>query len=158
MYRIINCLTTQHDFRLVLVAAAVCAIAVITTFMIYERALESRASKKLFWFLLVGFCAASGIWSTHFVAILAYDSGVPVSYDPGMTAVSMLIAFVATSTGFFISAWGGRRWVITGGALTGLGITAMHFTGMAALNVGGAIQWDLTLVAAAVIVGVVMTS
>jgi methyl-accepting chemotaxis protein len=158
VYRIINCLTTQHDFRLVLVAAVVCAIAVITTFMIYERALESRTSKKLFWFLLVGFCAASGIWSTHFVAILAYDSGVPVSYDPGMTAVSMLIAFAATSTGFFISAWGGRRWIITGGALTGLGITAMHFTGMAALNVGGAIQWDLTLVAAAVIVGVVFTS
>ena len=158
MYRIINCLTTQHDFRLVLVAAAVCAIAAITTFKIYERALESSTSKKMLWYALVGFCAASGIWSTHFVAILAYDSGVPVSYDPVMTAVSMVIAFVATTAGFFICSNGNRPWVITGGALTGLGITAMHFTGMAALNVGGTIQWDGVLVASAIIVGVAMTS
>jgi methyl-accepting chemotaxis protein len=158
VYRIFNCLTTQHDYRLVLVAAVVCAIAVITTFTIYERARESNGAKKLIWFSLVGFCAASGIWSTHFVAILAYDSGVPVSYDPVMTVVSMVIAFVATSAGFFISGWGGRRWVIMGGAITGLGITAMHFTGMAALNVGGTIQWDMTLVVTAVIVGVAMTS
>jgi methyl-accepting chemotaxis protein len=158
MYRIFNCLTTQHDYRLVLVAAVVCALAVITTFKIYERALESVASKKLPWFSLVGFCAASGIWSTHFVAILAYDSGVPVSYDPVMTTVSMLIAFITTTTGFFICSNGNRPWVIAGGALTGLGITAMHFTGMAALNVGGTIQWDVTLVVSAVIVGVAMTS
>ena len=158
MYRIFNCLTTQHDYRLVLVAAIVCAIAVITTFKIYERALEGGASRKLLWFALVGFCAASGIWSTHFVAILAYDSGVPVSYDPVMTAVSMLIAFITTTTGFFICSNGNRPWVITGGAITGLGITAMHFTGMAALNVGGTIQWDVTLVVSAIIVGVAMTA
>ena len=158
MYRIFNCLTTQHDYRLVLLAAVVCAIAVFTTFMIYERALESSAKKRFFWFSLVGFCAASGIWSTHFVAILAYDSGVPVSYDPALTAVSMLIAFVATSTGFFVSSWGSRHWVVTGGAIIGLGITAMHFTGMAALNVGGTVQWDATLVVSAAIIGVAMTS
>ena len=158
MYRIFNCLTTQHDYRLVLVAAVVCAIAVITTFKTYEHALESDASKKFLWFSLVGFCAASGIWSTHFVAILAYDSGVPLSYDPVMTAVSMLIAFVTTTAGFFICSRGDRKWVIAGGAVTGLGITAMHFTGMAALNVGGTIQWDMTLVVAAVIVGVAITT
>ena len=158
MYRILNCLTTQHDFRLVLVAAVVCAIAVITTFKIYERALESDVSKKLLWFSLVGFCAASGIWSTHFVAILAYDSGVPVSYDAAMTTVSMVIAFITTTTGFFICSRGGRTLVIMGGALTGLGITAMHFTGMAALNVGGIIQWDVTLIVVAVVIGVAMTS
>ena len=158
MYRIFNCLTTQHDYRLVLVAAVVCAIAVITTFKTYEHALESGTSNKFAWFALVGFCAASGIWATHFVAILAYDSGVPVSYDPAMTAVSMLIAFITTTAGFFICSRGNRPWVIAGGTLTGLGITAMHFTGMAALNIGGTIQWDATLVAAAVIVGVAMTS
>ena len=158
MYRIISCLTTQHDFRLVLVAALVCAIAAITTFKTYEHALESGVSKRLLWFMLVGFCAASGIWSTHFVAILAYDSGVPVSYDPAMTIVSMLIAFVTTATGFFICSNGNRTRVILGGGLTGLGITAMHFTGMAALDVAGTIQWEGTLIAAAVLIGVAMTS
>jgi methyl-accepting chemotaxis protein len=158
VYRIINCLTTQHDYRLVLVAAVVCAIAVITTFKIYEHALKSGASRKLLWFSMVGFCAASGIWSTHFVAILAYDSGVPVSYDLALTAISMLIAFIATTAGVFICSRGSRAWVAAGGAVIGLGISAMHFAGMAALNVGGIMQWDLTFVAAAITIGTAMAS
>ena len=60
MYRIFNCLTTQHDYRLVLVAAVVCAIAVITTFMIYERALESSAQKKIFLVFARGFLRGFG--------------------------------------------------------------------------------------------------
>ena len=42
------------------------------------------------WLLITGVCAASGIWATHFVAMLAFDAGIPTAYDPALTAASLL--------------------------------------------------------------------
>jgi len=154
MHHILNSLTTQHDLRLVLVAAIVCAVAIMTTFKTYGHALDSDPSKKLMWLLLTGFCAASGIWATHFLAMLAYDAGAPVGYDPLLTAGSLIVAMVVSSIGFFLCA-GGNRWLVSaGGAVIGVGIGAMHFIGMAALVVGGTIEWNPAFVIASIIVGI----
>jgi len=154
MYRILNCLTTQHDPRLVLLAAVVCAVAIVTTFKTYAHALDSDPSKKLIWLLLTAFCAASGIWATHFLAMLAYDSGTPVSYDPLLTAASLVVAIAVSCIGFYLCA-GSSRWRIgAGGAVIGIGIGMMHFIGMWALVVGGTIEWNLPFVVSSIVVGI----
>ena len=90
--------------------------------------------------------------------MLAYNSGVPTAYDPALTSASFFIAFVIATLGFFIGAQGDRWWAIASGALIGAGIGAMHFTGMAALIVGGTLRWDLTYVTASMVVGIALTS
>lgn len=158
MYRVLGCLTDQHDYRLVLLAAAVCAATAVTAFGIYSRVGHARASMRWKWVVLTGVCAASGIWATHFVAMLAYKSGVPTAYDPTLTAASLLIAMLATTLGFAECAGGSRRQVIIGGAIIGLGISLMHFTGMKALLTEGHIEWDLAIAGTAVVFGMLIAT
>jgi NO-binding membrane sensor protein with MHYT domain/nitrogen-specific signal transduction histidine kinase len=158
VYRVLSCLTTQHDYRLVFLAAIICGVAAITSFSIYSRAVDRSGLARLGWLCLTGFFAACGIWATHFVAMLAYDAGTPTAYQPVWTTASLLIAAIATTAGFSVAALGGRLRAALGGALIGAGIGVMHFTGMKALIVAGTIQWDMPIVAASLLFGAALAS
>lgn len=158
MLRVLNCLTTQHDPRLLLLAVAICALGSLTAVYILSRATRTQGLKLGGWAVLAGVATGSVIWSTHFVAMLAFKPGLPVAYDPVLTTASLLIAVFVTSTGFLLAGDGGARWrSLMGGATLGLGISAMHYTGMRALQIPGVIAWDLGLVAASVAFGVVLS-
>ena len=104
MYRVLSCLTAQHDFRLVALAALICAAAAVASFKIYSYVATSHGLRRSSLLLLTGICSASGIWATHFIAMLAYQSGLPIAYDPITTTASLLIAMIATTTGFAVAA------------------------------------------------------
>jgi diguanylate cyclase (GGDEF)-like protein len=156
LYRVYGCIIDQHDIRLVLLAALICALTAGTTFGIYSRVAHARGGLRTMWLLVTGVCAASGIWATHFVAMLAYEDNIPTAYDPGLTAGSLVIAIIATTAGFAVCARGGVRHAAVGGAIIGLGISLMHFTGMKALMVAGHLEWDWTYVAVAVALGIAL--
>lgn len=158
MMRIITCLTDQHDFRLVLLAAVVCVVAIFTTFKTLANAREGTKQRRIVWILLSGFCAASGIWATHFIAMLAYEAGVPISYHPFLTLLSLFAAFFATSLGFALASRNSKNHSLAGGAIVGIGVAVMHFTGMESLIIGGRLTWDLPLVVASLLIGMAMTS
>src|SRR3954469_4521620 len=71
MLRVYACLTGEHDFRLVLVAGTICLLAAFTAFSIFEQARRAERRRGA-WTALAGFVAGTGIWATHFVAMLAY--------------------------------------------------------------------------------------
>jgi NO-binding membrane sensor protein with MHYT domain/nitrogen-specific signal transduction histidine kinase len=156
--RVLSCLTTQHDYRLVFLAAIICGVAAITSFSIYSRAVDSKDLPRLGWLCLTGFFAACGIWATHFVAMLAYDPGIPTAYEPVLTTASLLVAAVVTTAGFSLAALGRRLNAALGGALIGLGIGMMHFTGMSAFIVAGTIHWDPPLVLGSMVIGAAVAS
>ena len=153
MYRVIGCITEQHDYRLVILAAFICIITALTSFSIYLRVTHARSSMRAMWLLITGVCAASGIWATHFVAMLAYEDNIPTTYELSVTVGSLLIAIVATTVGFTVSSLGSRAHALFGGGIVGIGISLMHFTGMQALIVAGHVEWDWTLVVFAVALG-----
>lgn len=158
MYRVLTCLAVQHDYRLVALAAFICATAALASFNIYSQVAVSRGLRRSGLVVLTGVCSASGIWATHFIAMLAYEGGLPIAYDQLMTAGSFAIAVAATTFGFFVSA-GGKRWSPpVGGAIIGAGIGLMHFTGMRALIMPGSLQWDAVLVTASLLIGGVLTA
>jgi diguanylate cyclase (GGDEF)-like protein len=158
MYRVLSCLTVQHDYRLVALAAVICAVAALASFNIYSHVAVSHGLRRASLLLLTGVCSASGIWATHFIAMLAYDSGFPVAYDPVMTAGSFVIAVLATTFGFVVAA-GEQRWLpVAGGVVIGAGIGLMHYGGMHALIIPGGMQWDTPLVIASLVIGVAFAS
>jgi diguanylate cyclase (GGDEF)-like protein/PAS domain S-box-containing protein len=158
MYRVVSCLAVQHDYRLVLLAAAICAATTFTSFSIYSRVAHAQKMMRLGWLFLTGVCTASGIWATHFVAMLAYNAGVQTAYDPALTAGSLLVAIVATTLGYFVCSGRSRPEIAIGGAVVGVGIGLMHYTGMRALIVPGTIKWDATLVIASLAIGTALAS
>src|SRR4029078_1668804 len=103
---------------------------------------------RALWIFLAAFTFGSAVWSTHFLAMLAYEPGLPTGYEPRLTIVSLFVAIVAMTVGFGIAqVRKSRALPIMGGAITGLGVGAMHYTGMAALRTAGVIVWDYNLVA-----------
>lgn len=79
MYRVLSCLTEQHDYRLVLLAVIICAATSLTSFSIYSRAVQGQGLSRLGWLFLTGLSTGSGIWATHFVAMLSYNAGLPIA-------------------------------------------------------------------------------
>ena len=153
MFRVLSCLTAEHDLRLVALAAVMCALATFTALSIYAQAVDNTGLKRFGWLFLTGVVAACGIWATHFIAMLAYDPGLPVGYDPVLTIGSLLIAVPATAIGFGVAAEGRSwQWILGGGAF-GMGISLMHYTGMSAVLLPGVIEWDRTLVISSVVIG-----
>ena len=156
--RVLACIATEHDYRLVLLAALICAATSYTTFHAYSYATREHGSRRLAWVFLTAVCTGAGIWATHFVAMLAYNPGHPTDYDPVLTIASLLIAAMTAAVGLGISTRGGRPAVAAGGAIVGAGIGLMHFTGMRALIIPGTIGWDPSLVLASLVVGIALAS
>ena len=156
--RVLTCLTAQHDYRLVALAVAICAIAALASFKIYAHVAVSDGLRRSILLVLTGICSASGIWATHFIAMLAYDAGFPVAYEPFATAGSFFIAIAVTTLGFVVAASALPWLVAVGGAVIGAGIGVMHFIGMHALIVPGVLHWDSGLAAASIAIGVVLAS
>jgi two-component system, sensor histidine kinase and response regulator len=155
VYRLMTCLTTEHDLRIVMVAVLTCAATAATAFKTYAHALDCVGRRRVFWTAITGFSAASGIWGTHFIAMLAYQPRIATAYSPELTAISLLLACIATTAGFLISSGKTSRAVTIGGGIIGAGIGVMHFTGMQALEVAGHVEWDhaMSLFAAALGIG-----
>ena len=70
MLQVYTCIVQEHDFRLVVVAGILCLLSAITAFTILERA-RAGHNRRAAWLALAAFVSGTGIWSTHFVAMLA---------------------------------------------------------------------------------------
>jgi diguanylate cyclase (GGDEF)-like protein/PAS domain S-box-containing protein len=158
MFRVLSCLRDQHDYRLVLLAVLICAVASFTAFHIFANARDSQGGKRLGWVFLTGVATGAGIWATHFVAMLAFKTGLPTAYDPALTLASLLIAISVTTLGFLIAGQGKHPWLpAVGGAVIGAGIATMHYTGMWAYQTTGTVSWDRELVLASIVLGVLFS-
>lgn len=156
MFTVLNCIADQHDPRLLLVALVICAISAATGIAIYARAAAARGYLRIRWSAFAGFITGCGVWATHFVSMLAYESQVPISYAPGLTALSMIAAVSILGCGFFISAGSlDLRGRMIGGVVVGAGIAAMHFIGVAAMAGPTVIGLDHALLIAALAIGLI---
>ncbi len=96
------------------------------------------------------------IWSMHFIAMIACSLPIPVGYDVTLTLGSLLVAVVVTGIGLYtVSIAAGTGRLLAGGTFTGLGVAAMHYTGMAAMRLDAEISYGTTLVVASVAIAIV---
>jgi diguanylate cyclase (GGDEF)-like protein/PAS domain S-box-containing protein len=154
MYQVLNCLGYEHDLRLVALAGAVCLLACAVAVSLFHRARASQGRTRLKWMALDAMAAGCGIWATHFIAMLAYDPGSIAAYDINITLLSLVFAVATVAVGLAVALHDGRRITIAvGGAVVGLGVAAMHYTGMLALEVPAHIDWAPGLVATSILIG-----
>jgi len=157
MLRVYSCIVHEHDLGLVVVAGLICLLASLTSFAILER-VRMGGARKSTWLLLAGSVAGTGIWSTHFVAMLAYQPNLPIGYDLDRTMLSVATAVLITGAGWFVATRPARWAPLLAGIIIGAGIATMHYLGMTAMNVSGRLVWDGTIVALSVAVGVVFST
>lgn len=158
MLRVLNCLQNEHDATLVALAVAVCLLASLTVIVLARRAIVSRQANIATWATLTGLAAGSGIWATHFIAMLAFAPGFPVAFDAPLTVLSLFCAILICTPAFYcVIRRPSPTTAFACGAAVGVGIAAMHFIGMYALVVPGQILWSLDLAAVSVASGILLS-
>ncbi|MDB5101959.1 MAG: putative signaling protein YkoW, partial [Cyanobacteria bacterium RYN_339] len=129
-------LAPGYDWSLVCVSYLIAVGASYTALDMAERVGAAHGRARRIWLLAGAFTMGAGIWSMHFTGMLAFHLPVATSgtYDAGLTALSLLIAILAS--GLAITVAGrkqlSRAQLVGGGTIMGLGIAAMHYTGMLA--------------------------
>ncbi|HXF89727.1 MAG TPA: PAS-domain containing protein [Xanthobacteraceae bacterium] len=158
MFRVFNCITAQHDWRLLSLALIGGVIASLCAVTLFRRAMRAQGRMRTIWSVLAGGVAGVGIWTLHFISMLAYDPGVRVAYNPWLTALSLLLGVALMGLGL-VAASRSRHWrVLTaGGTIVGLGIAGLHYTGMWALELPGRLTWSMDFVVASIVLGVVFS-
>jgi len=158
MLRVMDCLREAHDPWLVAVAAGLCILTTVTVVELLRNARKATGGQRSLWLAVAAFAGGSGVWATHFVAMLAYDSRLPNGYDVTLTVLSLVLAITVIGFGLATAlASSTPRAPFAGGVILGLGIVAMHYTGMAAYQVPGQFVWNWALVAASLVIAVVMS-
>jgi NO-binding membrane sensor protein with MHYT domain len=119
----------------------------------------SDGGRRARWLLLAAWAiGGTGIWVMHFMAMIGFSVGdAPIRYDVPITVASWITAIVAVGIGLFTAGFGrpGIFKTVLGGVFTGLGVAAMHYTGMAAMRMPGDVTYDKTLFVASIAIAVV---
>ncbi|MEU0945348.1 MHYT domain-containing protein [Streptomyces canus] len=122
------------------------------------RALGAGGRSRRNWLITAASAIGTGIWTMHFVAMLGFSvSGTDIRYDVPLTIASLLVAMVVVSAGVFAVGYSRDRVraLFLGGLTTGLGVASMHYLGMAAVRLHGAVHYDPVLVGLSVLIAVV---
>lgn len=111
-------------------------IAVLASYVALDLAMRLRAEPnkniQIYWLLGGSFAMGAGIWSMHFIGMLAFIMPMPMNYALSWTILSMLAAIIASALALYLLKNKNRPllYMIGGGILIGLGIATMHYMGM----------------------------
>lgn len=154
MLRILGCITEQHDFRLVVLAGLLCAFSAYTAVNLLLRAHLNEGTARRLWTIGAAVVFGAGVWGTHFIAMLAYHSIIPLGYDIFLSLCSISVAILIAAAGFTYVLR--RGYAIAGGAIVGLAIGTMHYVGMLAVQGPFHLEWDNAYVAASILIGPIL--
>ncbi|MAU99221.1 MAG: bifunctional diguanylate cyclase/phosphodiesterase [Fulvimarina sp.] len=135
MIAILAQLATDHSLATIFAALIICLAAGWLLTSLRDRAAASVGIVRLQWLAGTAFVAGLGVWTTHFMAMIGYRPDLPLGYGAGITTASAVIGVLAVGMPLAATAVvrnAAARAAL--GAMAGLGIGAMHYTGMLALS------------------------
>ncbi len=152
-------MVSSYDYRLVTLSVVIAMLASYAALDLAGRITAARGRVRLAW--LVGGATAMGvgIWSMHYIGMLAFSLPVPVLYDWPTVLLSLLAAIFAAAVALFVVSRQRMGWVraLTGSAIMGTGIATMHYTGMAAMRLSAACSYDPLLLTLSVVLAIVIS-
>ncbi|HUQ24173.1 MAG TPA: EAL domain-containing protein [Burkholderiales bacterium] len=145
-----------YSYWLVVGSVIVAVLASYTALDLATRITASRGRTAKLWLFGGAFSMGTGIWSMHFIGMLAFSLPIPMGYDVPMTLLSMLIAIVVSGFALYMVSRDNLAWknLLLGAVLMGLGIASMHYTGMAAMETSPPIQYDALLFTASIVIAI----
>jgi diguanylate cyclase len=145
----------HYEPGLVVLSIAVAILAAYTALDHVRHTEHGQLGHDRFWLVAGATALGTGIWTMHFIAMLAMKMETKIYYDGPITILSLVIAILACAAGLRLVSENRRaRILLLGGTIIGLGVAAMHYTGMAAIRFAGVVHYDPTLVAVSVLIAV----
>lgn len=149
----------HYDYMLVLLSYIVSVLGSFTALkltanMALARDARQRRRSLVLASLVMG---VGAVWAMHFIAMLACTMPVPMTYSLGLTTLSAVVAVLACLIGFSITGRGEYTLVtlVSAGTYMGLGVAAMHYLGMAAMQMSAVTVYDGATAALSVLIAIV---
>jgi NO-binding membrane sensor protein with MHYT domain len=149
-------ITGTYNPYLVALSILVACLASYTALDLSGHMAPARGFARRVWLAAAALTMGGGIWSMHFVAMLAFIMPIPMSYDIGLTTLSLVVAIFVTGVGFYVIS---RRSasplrLVLSGIFMGLGIAGMHYTGMAAMQGPFELSYDPLFFALSLVIAI----
>jgi diguanylate cyclase (GGDEF)-like protein/PAS domain S-box-containing protein len=147
-----------HDPFLVVLSVLAGILAAFAALSLAGRLVSADREARRWWLGASAAALGGGIWSMHFLGMLALEMPVHAAYDVRLTVLSLVISVAVTAAGLFtVSRFGaGWRTVAASGVLVGVGVAAMHYVGMAGMDMPGVtVDYDPLLVLLSIAIAIV---
>ncbi len=152
-------LNVYYNPLLVTISILIAIFAAFMAFQVTTQAVQSQSRARQQIMLLTGsLVLGGGVWSMHFIGMLAFDLCSPVSYDFGLTALSLLPSIGASWVALNLLSKPSFQFsqVLLSGTLVGAGIGTMHYVGMAAMEMAPLLRYDPWIFALSIVVAVLL--
>ena len=148
-----------YDYRLVALSVLIAVIASYAALDLGGRINFAQGRIRLLWLSGGAIAMGLGIWSMHYVGMLAYSLPVAVLYDWPTVLLSLLVSMLASGVALFVTSRNEMGVVRhgVGGLLMGTGIAAMHYIGMEAMRLPAMCQYSTKLVVLSIIEAIVIS-
>src|SRR5260370_32312877 len=152
-------LVGAYDYRLVALSVLIAILASYAALDLAGRLTSAHGKARLLWLNGGAVAMGFGIWSMHYIGMLAFRLPVPVQYDWPTVLLSLLAVIMASVIALFVVSrhkMGVVRALLVS-ILMGSGIAAMHYTGMAAMRLPAICHYSLALVTLSLVLAIVLS-
>jgi two-component system, sensor histidine kinase and response regulator len=144
----------SYDYRLVALSVLIATLAAYAALDLSSRVTAARGRVRFAWLFGGATAMGTGIWSMHYIGMLAFSLPIPVFYDWPTVLLSLLAAIFTSGISLFIVS---RKRMGPVAALMGVGIATMHYTGMAAMRLSAMCYYSSSLVALSVVLAILIS-
>ncbi len=148
-----------YDYRLVALSVVIAICASYAALDLTGRITAASGRIRVAWLAGGATAMGLGIWSMHYVGMLAFSLPVPVEYDWPTVALSLLAAIFASAAALFVVSRQKMGWfrAFIGSAVMGCGISAMHYIGMAAMRLRASCTYDPFFLTLSIVFAIVIS-
>ncbi|GAO35231.1 hypothetical protein SCT_0615 [Sulfuricella sp. T08] len=145
------------NYSLVFLSILVAIIGSFTALTHAQRMRESSGRAATLWMVSGSITLGLAVWSMHFIGMLAFHLPIPIAYDLALTLLSVLPVILSTLLGFSVlrEIRISTRLILVSGLVMGAGISAMHYTGMAALKMSPDISYNPLSFALSIVISII---
>jgi PAS domain S-box-containing protein len=152
-------LPSSYDYRLVALSVLIAMCASYSALDLGGRTAASHGRARLAWLIGGATAMGVGIWSMHYIGMLAFNLPVLVLYDWPTVLLSLLAAIFAAAVALFVVSRKKMGWLraLIGSVIMGSGIATMHYTGMAAMRLPAICSYDPVTLLLSVVLAIVIS-
>jgi two-component system sensor histidine kinase/response regulator len=150
-------LVGSYDLHLVALSFLIGILASYVALDLAARVTAARGRARRVWLMSGAISMGVGIWSMHFVGMLAFGLSLPVRYDLPTVLLSLLAAILASTVALYVASRKrfGRDDALVGSLVMGSGVASMHYLGMAAMRLSAACDYNPLLLGLSIVIAVV---
>jgi len=149
----------SYDYRLVALSVLIAVLASYAALDLAGRVTSARGTARSVWLSGGAMAMGIGIWSMHYVGMLAFRLPVAVEYDWPTVLVSLVAAIFASAIALFVVSREkmGLYRALAGSVFMGGGIAGMHYIGMAAMRLPAMCDYSRGIVSISIVLAVVIS-